>query len=346
MSVVFSAAVALATLRRCCVSVRRVSTTCTARGVGHHCAEVELCLAHPDNPLLRTHVAVALRVNPITEHHHIVWWHKQAGETDAPAQQPQPSCNDGESCALSEIELNDRLQFFHAVREAQWKLSASTGCTDFNISWQEGSGAPIPGGFTAWARYVHIVPRLRGDLEGDVVHELIEKWTWREGLEHPPSQPWPLDDQRQDRTDETMAEEAARFRSAVVEARFGSPQLVEGKPAPFSFAHIDIPASQVFYESLSGSTVAFVNLRPLRPGHVLVSPRRCVRRLSDLSIAEYEDLIQSAWEVGKAFERARVGELTASFTNYPGFIFAVQDGPLANQSIPHVHIHIIPRAWS
>jgi bis(5'-adenosyl)-triphosphatase len=80
--------------------------------------------------------------------------------------------------------------------------------------------------------------------------------------------------------------------------------------------------------------MAFVNLKPLLPGHVLVSPRRVVPRLSDLSQDEISDLFLTVQRVGGMVERV----FEASALN-----IALQDGIDAGQSVPHVHTHIIPR---
>ena len=77
-----------------------------------------------------------------------------------------------------------------------------------------------------------------------------------------------------------------------------------------------------------------MNLKPLLPGHVLVSPRRVVPRLSDLSQDEVVDLFLTVQRVGRMVERV----YDASSLN-----IAMQDGAEAGQSVPHVHTHIIPR---
>jgi bis(5'-adenosyl)-triphosphatase len=77
-----------------------------------------------------------------------------------------------------------------------------------------------------------------------------------------------------------------------------------------------------------------VNLKPLLPGHVLVSPRRIVPRFNDLSAAEVQDLFLTVQRVSRMVERV----FDASSLN-----IAIQDGADAGQSVPHVHAHIIPR---
>ena len=79
---------------------------------------------------------------------------------------------------------------------------------------------------------------------------------------------------------------------------------------------------------------ALVNLKPLLPGHVLVSPRRIVPRFNDLSAAEVQDLFLTVQRVSRMVERV----FGATSLN-----IAVQDGVDAGQSVPHVHAHIIPR---
>ena len=80
-----------------------------------------------------------------------------------------------------------------------------------------------------------------------------------------------------------------------------------------------------------------VNLKPLLPGHVLVSPRRVTPRFSDLTQAEVTDLFVTVQRVGRMVERV---------FNATSLNIAMQDGAAAGQSVPHVHTHIIPRKQS
>lgn len=92
------------------------------------------------------------------------------------------------------------------------------------------------------------------------------------------------------------------------------------------------PPDQVFH--LTPLSYALVNLKPLLPGHVLVSPRRLVPRFNDLSQQEVQDLFATVQRVSRTIERV----FAASALN-----IAIQDGQDAGQSVPHVHAHIIPR---
>ena len=82
-----------------------------------------------------------------------------------------------------------------------------------------------------------------------------------------------------------------------------------------------------------------MNLKPLLPGHVLVSPLRKVPRLTDLSHEEVADLFTTVQKVERM-----LAHLT--FNGQPedgSFNIAIQDGEDAGQTVPHVHCHIIPR---
>ncbi|KAG6015426.1 hypothetical protein E4U54_003502 [Claviceps lovelessii] len=86
---------------------------------------------------------------------------------------------------------------------------------------------------------------------------------------------------------------------------------------------------------------ALVNLKPLVPGHILVCPLQPHRRLTDLSPAETADLFSAVQRTQKMLARRYFPDprdlLSGSFT------VAVQDGPEAGQTVPHLHVHVIPR---
>ncbi|KAL8970313.1 MAG: hypothetical protein Q9183_001581 [Haloplaca sp. 2 TL-2023] len=101
--------------------------------------------------------------------------------------------------------------------------------------------------------------------------------------------------------------------------------------SPMYFGNF-LVTSQVFHKT--SHSFALVNIKPLLPGHVLVSPLRAAKRLSDLNHAEVTDLFLTVQQVGRMVERV----YGASSLN-----IAIQDGPAAGQSVPHLHTHIIPR---
>ena len=100
------------------------------------------------------------------------------------------------------------------------------------------------------------------------------------------------------------------------------------------FGRFVIPEASVFCRSARAA--AFVNLRPIVEGHVLVVPRTIVPQMSDLGDEDYAALWTMVRTVQSTLRKA-----------YPGttaFNVAVQDGRAAGQSVPHVHVHVLPRS--
>lgn len=89
------------------------------------------------------------------------------------------------------------------------------------------------------------------------------------------------------------------------------------------------PAQMVHEDA---ATIAFLDHRPLFPGHVLLVPREHHALLADLPADEVEPLFGSARLLTAAVQAALGAE---------GTFLAVNNG--VSQSVPHVHVHVIPR---
>lgn len=76
------------------------------------------------------------------------------------------------------------------------------------------------------------------------------------------------------------------------------------------------------------------NISPLVPGHSLVIPRRHVSGLLTLTDPELSQLFQLARQATDILLQEFKGE---------GFDWTLQDGEAAGQTVPHVHLHIVPR---
>ncbi|XP_059142934.1 nitrilase and fragile histidine triad fusion protein NitFhit-like isoform X2 [Physella acuta] len=100
----------------------------------------------------------------------------------------------------------------------------------------------------------------------------------------------------------------------------------------YQFGHVRITSTQVFYRTRL--SIAFVNIKPVLPGHALVAPIRAAARLSDLNPAEVTDLFLTVQKI--------VDVLKKHF-NAPSSTIAIQDGMEAGQTVQHVHAHILPR---
>jgi diadenosine tetraphosphate (Ap4A) HIT family hydrolase len=79
---------------------------------------------------------------------------------------------------------------------------------------------------------------------------------------------------------------------------------------------------------------AFPTNIPITPGHTLISPKRCVAKYEDLT-AEEKDAIEDL--------RIKICESLKRSFGAEGFNFAWNDGKNCGQSVPHFHLHVVPR---
>lgn len=79
---------------------------------------------------------------------------------------------------------------------------------------------------------------------------------------------------------------------------------------------------------------AFPTNIPITPGHTLISPKRCVKKLGDLTKEERLSILNLADKIMAALKKVYKAE---------GFNCAWNQEKLAGQSVPHFHLHIIAR---
>lgn len=84
----------------------------------------------------------------------------------------------------------------------------------------------------------------------------------------------------------------------------------------------------------TGLMMAFPTNIPITPGHTLIVPKRHAATFDDLSLQEKISLEQMRGEI--------VGALTKAM-GAQGFNYAWNEGSVAGQSVPHFHLHIVPR---
>jgi bis(5'-adenosyl)-triphosphatase len=100
----------------------------------------------------------------------------------------------------------------------------------------------------------------------------------------------------------------------------------------FKFGPHTITSNEIFFNSKH--SFGLVNLKPIVPGHVLVISRRVSPRFLDLSNEEAADLMESAHIICRQIEKVYKSQ---------SLTLTIQDGLQAGQSVPHTHLHIIPR---
>ena len=79
---------------------------------------------------------------------------------------------------------------------------------------------------------------------------------------------------------------------------------------------------------------AFLTYTPITPGHTLVIPKRCVSTFEELTQEEIVAIKELSTEVKHALIKA---------FDLDGFNFAFNEGEKCGQSVPHFHLHIVPR---
>lgn len=127
---------------------------------------------------------------------------------------------------------------------------------------------------------------------------------------------------------------AVRRYEAPTSTKLASASEPEQASASFAFGpSATVQPFQIF--ARTPFSVAFVNHRPVLPGHVLVSPLRSgAKRLSDLTPEELLDFFSLVQKVQTAGERMNGANSST---------IAIQDGVDAGQSVEHLHVHIVPR---
>ena len=91
----------------------------------------------------------------------------------------------------------------------------------------------------------------------------------------------------------------------------------------------EVPATIVYEDD---DAIAFLDHRPLFPGHSLLVPRAHVETLGDLPIELVAPFFEAAQLLARAVELAMEAEGT----------FVAMNNRVS-QSVPHLHVHVVPR---
>ena len=93
----------------------------------------------------------------------------------------------------------------------------------------------------------------------------------------------------------------------------------------------EIPAAIVFEDD---QVIAFMDAGQVNPGHVLVATRRQVETVMELEESEAAHLFAIATRIAKAVQ--------AEFQP-TGMTLLQTNKPYCWQTVPHVHVHVLPR---
>lgn len=99
----------------------------------------------------------------------------------------------------------------------------------------------------------------------------------------------------------------------------------------------EIPATLVYEDE---QIIAFRDIKPGAPVHVLIVPRKAIARIADAGI---EDQAVLGHMLLKAPEIAQKLGIAQS-----GFRLVINNGPDAGESVPHLHLHLLggrPLSW-
>jgi histidine triad (HIT) family protein len=79
---------------------------------------------------------------------------------------------------------------------------------------------------------------------------------------------------------------------------------------------------------------AFPTNIPITPGHTIICPVRHVEKFEELTADERTAIFELTLKIKKALKTSFGAE---------GFHFAWNEGKVAGQSVPHFHLHVVPR---
>lgn len=93
-----------------------------------------------------------------------------------------------------------------------------------------------------------------------------------------------------------------------------------------------LPAERIEIANLHGMVIR--DGFPVSPGHTLIIPRRHLASFFDLEAVERDALMALLEEAKRRCDKEFKPD---------GFNIGINDGAAAGQTVPHLHIHLIPR---
>ena len=79
---------------------------------------------------------------------------------------------------------------------------------------------------------------------------------------------------------------------------------------------------------------AIISDNPLSTGHSVVIPYEHYETFFEIPEEKYQQIFSSLKKIIKLIKEK---------TNFKGYNIVINNGKMANQKIPHIHVHVIPR---
>jgi histidine triad (HIT) family protein len=93
----------------------------------------------------------------------------------------------------------------------------------------------------------------------------------------------------------------------------------------------EIPSEKIIEND---AAFAFLDIKPLARGHVLVIPKRHYGRFTEMGPEDAAKMMELTQHVARRQERGLGAQ---------GATIAINDGRAAGQEVMHVHVHVVPR---
>ena len=94
----------------------------------------------------------------------------------------------------------------------------------------------------------------------------------------------------------------------------------------------EIEVTKVYEDNL---VIAVMDIQPINPGHLFISPKKHVEFISELDEELGTHIFKIAMKLADALRKSGL--------KCEGVNIYLSDGDIAGQEIPHVHLHVIPR---
>ena len=95
----------------------------------------------------------------------------------------------------------------------------------------------------------------------------------------------------------------------------------------------DIPSVKVYEDD---RVFAFMDINPLNEGHLLIIPKTHAATIHEITEADFAAVMSATQKLAAAVKKV---------LNPDGINLMQLNGEAANQVVPHLHVHIVPR-WA